>query len=92
LGQPSLPQTVTLLNDATVPNPVTVDFVGKVVVQGNYTETDNCPFSLAPGSSCVLTLTFIPTALGFDSGTVTINYTPEPSGGPQTIYLRGTGQ
>jgi hypothetical protein len=92
LGQPSLPQTVTLLNDATVANQVTVDFVGKVVVQGNYTETDNCPFSLAPGGSCVLTLTFIPTAVGFDPGTVTINYTPEPSGGPQTIYLRGTGQ
>jgi hypothetical protein len=92
VGVVSVQQTITLLNDPTVANPVTVNFVGKVVVQGNYTEIDNCPFSLAPGSSCVLTLTFIPTTVGFNPGTITINYTPEPTGSPQTIYLRGTGQ
>lgn len=92
VGQGSAPQTITLLNDGTVANPATVNFVGKFVVQGNYIETDNCPFGLAPGSSCVLTLTFVPGAVGFDSGTVTINYSPELNNSPQIIYLRGTGQ
>jgi len=30
--------------------------------------------------------------VGFDPGTITINYTPEPTGDPQLVYLRGTGQ
>ncbi len=98
LGVPGPPQTITLTNDGTIASPLSVFFIGKVVVKGNYTETDNCPFSLAPGSSCVLTLTFNPTAAGFDAGSVTINYTQGTSessatlGNIQTIYLRGTGQ
>ncbi|MGA9508037.1 MAG: choice-of-anchor D domain-containing protein [Candidatus Sulfotelmatobacter sp.] len=92
VGQGSAPLMITLLNDATVASPATVNFVGKVVVQGNYVESDNCPFSLAPGSSCVLTLTFVPGAVGFDPGTVTINYSPELNHSPQIIYLRGTGR
>jgi hypothetical protein len=98
LGQTSLQQTITLLNDGTLASPLSVFFIGKVVVKGNYTETDNCPFSLAPGSSCVLTLNFISTSVGFNPGTVTINYAQGASeasatlGNIQTIYLRGTGQ
>jgi hypothetical protein len=98
LGVPPPPQTITLTNDGTIASPLSVFFIGKVVVKGNYTETDNCPFSLAPGSSCVLTLTFNPSAAGFNAGSVTINYTQGTSessatlGNIQTIYLRGTGQ
>jgi hypothetical protein len=98
LGIPAAPQTITLTNDGTVASPLSVFFIGKVVVKGNYTETDNCPFSLAPGASCVLTLAFNPTAAGFDTGSITINYTQGTSessavlGNAQTIYLRGTGQ
>jgi hypothetical protein len=97
LGVPAPPQTITLTNDGTIASPLSVFFIGQVVVKGNYTETDNCPFSLAPGSSCVLTLTFNP-GVGFNPGTVTINYTQGTSegsatlGNAQTIYLRGTGQ
>ena len=92
VGQAGAQQTITLSNDPSVASPVTVNFVGKVVVQGNYTETDNCSFSLAPGSNCILTVTFIPGAVGSNLGTITINYTPEPTASPQIVYLRGTGQ
>jgi hypothetical protein len=95
IGDPTFiptPQTVTLFNDPNDPNSATVNFVGKVLVKGAYIESDTCPFSLPPGSSCTITVTFNPKIEGFDSGTLTINYTPEPTGFPQTIYLRGSGQ
>jgi hypothetical protein len=64
-----------------------VNFSGKVVT-GDYTETDTCPFSLAPGASCVLTVVFTPRVTGSDPGSIALNYNnPQP----QTIYLRGVG-
>jgi hypothetical protein len=91
-GKASVPQTITLFNDPADPNSATVNFIGKVVVKGDYSETDDCPFSLAPGGICTLTVTFNPKVAGFDPGTLTINYTPEPTGSAQIVYLRGTGQ
>jgi hypothetical protein len=91
-GKTSVPLTITLLNDPTLATTQTVNFIGKIVVQGNYSETDDCPVTLAPGSSCTLTVTFKPSSVGFAPGTLTINYTPEPFGEPQVVYLRGTGQ
>ncbi len=91
-GKTSAPLTITLLNDPTLTSPQTVTFIGKVLVQGNYSETDDCPVTLAPGSSCTLTVTFKPGSVGFLPGTLTINYSPEPTGQPQTVFLRGTGQ
>jgi hypothetical protein len=90
----SVAQTVTLLNDPSLTSPQTVTFVGKVVVSGNYSETDNCPFSLAPGSSCTLTISFNPAAKGNNSGSLAINYTTNSNTGLQTqpVYLLGTGQ
>jgi hypothetical protein len=96
VGQASAQQTITLLNDPAQNQ--TVNFIGKVaVVSGKYSETDNCPYSLAPGGSCNLAVTFNPTAVGFALGTLTLNYTQVTGtsstlGNPQTVYLRGTGQ
>jgi len=71
-----------------------VNFIGKVVVSGNYSEADDCPFSLTPGSSCTLTVTFKPKAAGYSPGTLAINYATNSNGELQTqaVYLRGTGQ
>jgi len=91
-GKSSVPQTITLLNDP-VPNASTVNFVGKVVVSGNYSETDDCPPSLAPGGSCTLTVTFKPKSVGHNAGTLAINYTAGSSSlQTQPVYLLGTGQ
>jgi hypothetical protein len=92
VGSTTASQSITLFNDPTDPNTATVNFVGKVLVKGDYAETDDCPFSLAPGSICTLTVTFNPKIVGFEPGTLTINYTPEPGGVPQIVHLRGTGQ
>lgn len=92
-GTTSTPMTVTLLNDPNLAIPQTVTFIGRISVQGsNYSELDNCPATLAPGSSCTLSVTFSPSGTGFSTGTLTINYSPEPTSEPQVVYLRGTGQ
>lgn len=95
LGTVAAPQTVTLLNDPSVTPAQTVTFVGKVLVTGNYTETDDCPYSLAPGASCTLTVNFKkPSAAQHYPGTLTINYTTNSNNSLQTqpVYLLGTGQ
>jgi hypothetical protein len=92
VGQASGPLSVTIFNDPTVANPQTISFVGRVQVSGSYSETDDCSATLAPGSSCTLTATFKPKTVGFIPGTLTINYSPSPTGTPQFVYLRGTGQ
>jgi len=91
-GTTSAPLTITLLNDANLANPQTVTFVGRISAQGNYSEMDDCPATLAPGSSCTLSVTFSPSGVGFESGTLTISYSPEPTMQPQFVYLRGNGQ
>jgi hypothetical protein len=91
-GKTSAPFMITLLNDPNLGTTHPVTFVGKIAVNGNYSETDDCPISLAPGSSCTLTVTFKPSTVGFLPGSLTINYSPEPLGLPQVVYLRGTGQ
>ena len=95
IGDPAfipVPQTVTLFNDPSDPNSAAVNFVGRITASGPYLETDTCPFSLAPGASCVITVTFNPKNPGLNPGSLTINYTPEPTGLPQKIFLRGIGQ
>ena len=92
VGNATVQQTITLFNDPADPNASTLNFVGKVAAKGDYSETDDCPFSLAPGATCTLTVTFKPKVVGFDPGSLTVNYTPEPTGTPQVVHLRGTGQ
>jgi hypothetical protein len=93
-GQSSAPLTIMLSNDPSDPNAGTVYFKGNVA-KGNFTEIDNCGASLAPGSSCAMSIVFNPTSTAFEQGTLTISYTlMSAPGSPatQTIYLRGSGQ
>ncbi|MGA9354780.1 MAG: Ig-like domain repeat protein [Terriglobales bacterium] len=91
VGKKSAAQTITLLNDPNLATTETVTFVGKIQVSGSYSESDDCPASLAPGASCTLTVNFKPGSVGFTPGNLTINYSPEPTGAPQLVRLRGTG-
>jgi len=86
-GTSSTPLTITLFNDPNDPNAGTVNFTGKLVT-GDYTETDNCPFSMPSGVSCVLSIVFTPRITGSDPGNMTLTYNNQQF---QTIYLRGSG-
>ncbi|MGC2398321.1 MAG: choice-of-anchor D domain-containing protein [Acidobacteriaceae bacterium] len=91
VGQTSTPQTVTIFNDPKDPKSATINFTGNLLQGSNFTETDNCSGSLAPGNSCVVTVTFLPAKVGFTAGTFTIGYTLGQAQ-TQTIFLRGTSQ
>ena len=94
-GTTSNPMTITLTNDPA--DQTTVSFTGKSLSNSDFQETDDCPFTLAPGDSCTLTFTFTPSIVGFDTGTFTLAYNASNSSGTQNgllqyVYLRGTGQ
>lgn len=93
-SETSPPLTITLENDATVANPATVNFNAKILTGGDYAETDDCGVSLAPGSSCTLSITFTPSAQGFEKGNILITYSAIGwgVGQTQTVYMRGFGR
>jgi hypothetical protein len=55
-----------------------------------FTQTNNCPASLAAGSSCTIMVTFTPSAAMKQTGTLTI--TDNAGGGQQTVALSGAGK
>lgn len=82
VGTTSAAQGVTLTNTGTAPLSV-----GTVTTTGSYSASTNCPSSLAVNSSCSINVTFAPTAMGAQSGTLTIPTTR----GNSTVSLTGTG-
>jgi Beta-propeller repeat/Cep192 domain 4 len=78
----SAPQTVTVSNTGNAPGTIIA-----LLINGDFTETNNCGSSLAPGASCQFNVTFRPTAAGtfqgniqFDSNTQTQFYSISLSG------------
>jgi hypothetical protein len=84
VGNPSASKTVTLKNSGTAALTIV-----SLVASGDYSQTNSCGASLAVGASCVITVTFTPTALGLRSGAVTIN--DNALGTPHKVTLTGTG-
>ena len=88
----SASQPVTIVNVGT-----SLVTISNIVASTNFGETNSCPETLVAGntegSSCVVNVTFTPTATGALSGTVTVTYTSAGSATPQTttITLSGTG-
>ncbi len=63
--------------------------ITNVAVSGDFAETNTCGSSVASGTGCTITITFIPTATGGRYGSVTI--TDNAANSPQTVLLSGTG-
>ena len=85
VGSISVPQTAILANTGTA----SVGIVG-IVSSGDFTETNNCPASLAARTACTITVTFNPSATGIRSGSVSILDDLLKSS-PQTLSLAGLG-
>jgi len=87
VGSVSTAQTVMVQNTGT--SALTIDSIG---VSGDFAETNACgtlPATLAAGASCIISVTFIPSAAGVRTGTVTL--ADNASGGQQFIALAGSG-
>jgi hypothetical protein len=81
----SPPQTVILTNTGSAQlNLSTIAASGDFAVASN-----SCPTTMDPRASCAITLTFTPTTLGSESGTLTIS--DNAAGSPQTVALSGSG-
>jgi len=84
LAVPSHSKNVTLFNAGTTD--VNIASVG---TKGDYTQTNTCGSVLSAGSSCSVSVSFVPSASGTRYGSVFI-YDSDPSS-PQVAYLTGTG-
>lgn len=84
VGATGQPQTVTLYNPGIVPLSIQ-----SAVASSEFSEIDTCTGSVKAGASCVLSVTFKPTASGSQSGTLTIS--DNAVGSPQIISLTGMG-
>ncbi|WP_344504603.1 choice-of-anchor D domain-containing protein [Dactylosporangium maewongense] len=76
-------QAVTISNTGTA-----AATVSGVTATGDYQQTNNCS-SIAVGASCVVNVTFRPTASGTRTGTLTVTSNAQNS--PTTVSLTGTG-
>jgi hypothetical protein len=84
----SHPQTSTLTNTGNG----TLNISSITVTGANYKdfpETNNCPSSLAPNSTCAISVTFKPSGTGSESASVSI--TDDAPGSPQSLPLGGVG-
>ncbi len=102
VNQPSVKLSATLvsfgnqaLNTTSVAKKVIVTNQGPgvlaitgVIASGDFAAS-SCPSTLASGSTCTVSVTFTPTALGARTGSLTISDNGASS--PQTVALSGTG-
>ena len=62
--------------------------ITKIAVSGAFTQTNNCPNSLGPGSNCTIQVRFHPKTKGVQNGAVSV--TDNAPGSPQKVPLTGT--
>jgi hypothetical protein len=84
VGTQSSAKPVVLKNTAEQSSAVT-----SITVDGDFHQTNNCPATLGPGATCTISITFLPTAAGTRTGTLTAS--DLWAGSPQTAKLTGTG-
>jgi hypothetical protein len=81
----SAAQVVTVTNSGTAPLTVS-----QIVATADFAETDTCVSGvpIAPGASCTVSVTFLPSAVGARTGVLTIY--GDVAGGQATVQLSGT--
>lgn len=84
VGTNSMAQAVSLSNDDNAPLSV-----GTIQIAGDFSQVNNCPVTLIANSSCIINVTFTPTASGARSGSLTVSDSAQ--GSPQTADMTGTG-
>jgi hypothetical protein len=84
VGSSSAAQTLTLANTGNA-----ALNISNIQAAGDYSQTNNCPSTLAAGSGCTFNITFAPTATGTRNGAVTL--ADNVPGSPQTVAFTGNG-
>ncbi|HKU23487.1 MAG TPA: choice-of-anchor D domain-containing protein [Terriglobales bacterium] len=63
--------------------------ISSIVVSGDFSQTNKCGTSLAPGANCTISVTFAPTTFGTRTGKITVSDNAS-SGSSQTVGLSGS--
>jgi hypothetical protein len=91
VGTTSSPQGVTLANTNNGTAPLTLS---SIVITGanagDFSQTNNCPASLAVGANCQINIIFVPTAT--DVRNASLSITDNATNSPQMASLTGVGQ
>jgi hypothetical protein len=89
VGIGSSPQVVALTNSGNLPLTITsIQITG--ADSSDFGQTNNCPSSLPPYSTCKVSVTFTPITTGNRSAAVSV--ADNAPGSPQSVPLSGTGQ
>jgi N-acetylneuraminic acid mutarotase len=86
-GTSSSPLSITLYNDGI--SAVNITKVAISPANHTFTQTNNCPATLKPNTSCVINVVFTPPDSGPYKATLSVTDTDKSS--PQTASLTGTG-
>ena len=96
LSAPSLAFGDQLVSSTSTVQPVTLTNTGtatlnitSITASGDFAQTNDCGASLAASATCLIDVTFMPTATGAATGSVTI--TDDAPASPHTVVLTGTG-
>lgn len=84
LGIASASQQVTLTDSGSGPLTIT-----SIISSGDFFQNNTCGSGVAPGGNCAINVTYVPSVLGPESGSITI--TDNAPGSPHVISLSGTG-
>lgn len=82
-GQQSAAKTVTLKNTGGAAMAIT-----GISASGQFSQTNDCGSSLAPGASCTISVKFAPTTSGAKTGAVTV--ATDATSGDTSVSLSGT--
>ena len=84
VGTTSTPQPVKVTNTGTV-----ALSISSLTISSGWTQSNNCLPSVAGNASCTINVSFQPTTVGSQTGTLSL--TDNTVGSPQTVSLSGTG-
>ncbi|MBZ5512716.1 MAG: choice-of-anchor D domain-containing protein [Acidobacteriia bacterium] len=84
LGTTSAAKTISAANTGA-----TALTIEGIAATGDFAASHTCGASVAPQATCIISVTFTPTAAGIRTGNVSI--ARSGSGSPQTVVLTGTG-
>ena len=82
VGTPSSPQTMMLINSGAAPLHLTA-----IKDAGDFVQVNNCPQTLAPGASCSLNVSFLPSTTGERDGYIVV--ADDSLDSPQKIAVTG---
>lgn len=80
-------ETVTLTN--TGGSPLAISRIAIADGGADFSQTNDCPATMAAGGSCSIHVTFAPSATGVRTGSLTV--TDDAGGSPQAVSLSGAG-